>query len=273
VVSDDGGWRIADKSVKQVRSKRKGGERKLYTPRWMTPSGSSVEPIPGIIDLWLIDLDSAAPSVTDLLDKDERMRASRFVFSSDAQHFQAARGYLRLVLGKYLRCAPASIVFEYGQWGKPFLQAEAARHLAFNLAHSDGHALVAVGLTESLGVDIEAIRPFENWRDIAVSTFAPGEVKSLLALAQDTQLDGFFATWTRKEAIIKLRGEGLSADLKAFEVSTSPEPSDDLPRLIRPNSRLESIQLWTFRPTSRFWAAVAAPAAATDVKLRFWHLT
>jgi len=244
----------------------------LYTPKWTTTSGSCVAPTPGVIDLWLIDLDCAPPSITDLLDKDERMRASRFAFSSDARHFMAARGYLRLVLGKYLRCAPASIVFECGQWGKPFLQAAVARGLAFSLAHSDGHALVAVGLAESLGVDLEAVRPFENWRGVAISTFAPGETKSLLALAQDTQLDGFFATWTRKEAVIKLWGEGLSADLKTFEVSIDPETPTCLLKLIRPDSRLESIQLWAFRPMSRFWAAVAAPAAATDVKLRFWRL-
>ncbi len=244
----------------------------MDTPKWTTCSGSCAEPTPGVVDLWLIDLDSAASSITDLLDKEERMRAARFAFSKHARHFMAARGYLRLILGKYLRCAPASIAFRYGQWGKPFLQAATAQPLAFSLAHSDGHALVAVGLAESLGVDLEAVRPFENWRDVAISTFAPGEVESLLALDQDARLDGFFATWTRKEAIVKLWGEGLSADLKTFEVSTDPDTSTCLLNLPRTGGRFESIQLWAFRPLSRFWAAVAAPAAATDVKLRFWRL-
>jgi 4'-phosphopantetheinyl transferase len=249
-----------------------GGEHKLYTPGWMTTYGSEVKPIPGVIDLWLIDLDSAAPPISDLLDKDERTRTSRFVFPSDARHFAAARGYLRLVLGKYLHCAPDSMVFEYGQWGKPFLQLATAQRLAFNLAHSNGYALIAVGWAESLGVDIEAVRPIENWRDVAANTFAPGETKSLLALAEGIQLDGFFATWTRKEAIIKLWGEGLSADLKAFEVSTDPDSGTCHLKINRSDSRLENIQLSAFKPTPHFWAAIAVPAAATETTLRFWRL-
>jgi hypothetical protein len=67
---------------------------KLYAP---TTPELNVEALPGIIDLWLIDLTSVTPSTTGLLNKDERTRASRFSFLSDARHFEAARGYLRLV--------------------------------------------------------------------------------------------------------------------------------------------------------------------------------
>jgi 4'-phosphopantetheinyl transferase len=126
---------------------------------------------PPLFDVWLFDLDQNATSVIETLDE----RASRFIFPIDSRRYAAAHGYLRIVLAQYLQCEPSSITFEYGQWGKPALPTAITKRLSFNLAHSGGFALLAVGVTESIGVDLEFMRPFENWREVAGSTFAPGE--------------------------------------------------------------------------------------------------
>jgi 4'-phosphopantetheinyl transferase len=241
-----------------------------FTPQWATGSNLHAVPTATAIDIWLFDLDKDSTSLVETLDDEERSRASRFVFPVDARRYAAAHGYLRTVLANYLQCPPASITFERGRWGKPALPAAIAKSLSFNLAHSGGLALLAVGLSGSLGVDLELARPFANWREVAVSAFAPGEITSLDTQSEDVQLDGFFATWTRKEAIVKMWGQGLSADLKAFEVPTNPHCSNELLKLAQHGRTSESVRLWTFKPARDFWAALAAPLS-TDVELRFWR--
>jgi 4'-phosphopantetheinyl transferase len=56
--------------------------------------------------------------------------------------------------------------------------------------------------------------------------FSAGELAALRSLPPDGQLDAFFRCWTRKEAYLKACGEGLSRDLKSFDVSLIPgEPA------------------------------------------------
>ena len=154
--------------------------------------------------------------------------------------------------------------------GKPTLRAPAGEGLAFNLAHSGGQALITVGRTESLGIDIEVMRPMADWLDIANRTFAPGEVNALLSLPSHKQIDGFFVCWTRKEAIIKFWGEGLSVDLASFEVSLDTLVAARLIKLDRSGHDLSDIMLYTFKANLNSWAALAAPASSAIP--RFWLL-
>jgi 4'-phosphopantetheinyl transferase len=244
----------------------------MFTPAWTTVSyGTAVgSPVGTAIDVWSIDLDAAPETFGDLLDADERARADRFVFPVHSRRFIAARGHLRILLGTYLGCAPDAIAFHYGAWGKPALRAPAGEGLAFNVAHSDGQALIAIGRTEALGIDIEVMRPIADWLEIATRTFAPGEINALLSLPPYEQMDGFFACWTRKEAIIKLWGEGLSADLTSFEVSLEPRATPRLIKLERHGQDTNDVRLYAFKTDLNTWAALAAPANADSP--RFWLL-
>lgn len=243
----------------------------MFVPQWATVScPGAIGPVENAIDVWLIDLDAAPMDLGNLLDDDERARAGRFVFPVHSRRFTAARGYLRLLLGIHLGCPPEAVAFDYGVWGKPMLRPAANEGLAFNLAHSGGLALITVGRTEALGVDIELIRPLPDLLDLASRTFAPGEVNALLALPPDEQLDGFFACWTRKEAIIKFWGEGLSADLASFEVNLDPQPAARLIKLERRGQETSDLMLYTFKAGPNVWAALAAPANSASP--RFWQL-
>lgn len=246
----------------------------MITPVWTEVANLCEPPPPAAhaIDLWLVNLDDISPSLVDTLHKDERDRADRFVFAHDAHHFVAARGCLRHLLGMYLACPPTEVVFELGPWGKPALKGHDDVHLAFNLAHSGGHALIAIGRAESLGVDLEQIRAIDDWRSIATGTFAPGEARTILTMREAAQMDAFFVCWTCKEAVIKLWGEGLSADLASFEVVTDPDAPAGILSVTRPNVTAESIALWSFKATPQSWAALAAPSANGPFELRFWRL-
>lgn len=171
--------------------------------------------------------DSRRERLLQVLSEDELVRAGRFYFQRDHDRFVVARGLLRTILGHYLSTDPVCLKFEYGSHGKPSLAHEwCAQRIRFNLSHSGGLALYAIALEREVGVDIEQVRPDFGGPEIAKRFFSPREVATLLALPEEIRLEGFFHCWTRKEAYIKARGEGLTVSLSDFDVSFAPgEPA------------------------------------------------
>lgn len=184
------------------------------------------------VHLWRASLDCDASVLARLqttLSPDEMARADRFVFSTDRNHFVAARGILRELLGTYLTLPPATLEFRYGNHGKPELDVRTSDSvLQFNLSHSGGLAIYAFSLGRRLGVDVEEIRPKLAGEDIARRYFAAREVEELQALAPPLRPEGFFLCWTRKEAYVKAHGAGLSLPLDSFTVSLTPGRAADL---------------------------------------------
>jgi len=166
--------------------------------------------------LWRLDLDAAhGEAATVVLSEEERARAARFHFESDRHRFIAARAALRRILAAYLDRAPADLVFSLGRHGKPALENLG---LEFNLSHSGGCGLLAVTRGRRVGVDLERVRSEFAGEDIARRFFASAEVEALAATKPDEYVTAFFRCWTRKEAYVKARGDGLSLALDRFEV-------------------------------------------------------
>jgi 4'-phosphopantetheinyl transferase len=184
----------------------------------------------GEVHVWRASLDHSSSQVDrfrETLDCDERSRADRFCFSRDRERFIVARGVLRALLGRYLNRAPESLAFSYGTHGKPVLDSESdADAIRFNLSHSHGTALYAVTRGREIGVDLEFIRSDLEAEQIAERFFSHSENVTLRALPLRLRKYAFFLCWTRKEAYIKARGEGLSMPLDQFDVSLIPgEPA------------------------------------------------
>ena len=159
-----------------------------------------------------------------LLGTEERVRADRFHFARDHDQFIITRGALRCILAYYLDLTPRDVRFRYGSYGKPALDTDQnAADLRFNLSHTESLALLAVAPKRELGIDVERVRAGMAREGIAERFFAPVEVAALRALPAHRQDDAFFACWTRKEAYVKARGEGLSIPLDQFVVSLAPD--------------------------------------------------
>ena len=62
-----------------------------------------------------------------------------------------------------------------------------------------------------IGVDIERLRPLSDMDALAERVFSAAERAALAAVPPDRRVEAFFAGWTRKEAYIKARGEGIAA--------------------------------------------------------------
>lgn len=171
------------------------------------------------VDLWIWPLNQPADRHAALrahLSADEALRASRFLRQTDRLHFEAARGRMREILAEVTSIPPASLQLGTGPHGKPFLEGGPE----FNLSHSAGWAALAVTADTPVGIDIEKLRDME--RDVARRFFSPAEVTALETLDPDSWQDGFFRCWTRKEAVVKALGTGLTTPLDAFDVTLRP---------------------------------------------------
>lgn len=160
-------------------------------------------------------------SLSLLLAPDELGRAARFHFRRDRDNFIAARGTLRVILARYLGVRPGQLEFRYTAYDKPSLAPESGGggDVRFNLSHSHDLALYAFTLGREVGIDLEHTRPQEELDAIAGRFFSAPEISALRALPADLRLEAFYNCWTRKEAYIKARGEGLSFPLDCFAVS------------------------------------------------------
>ena len=158
-----------------------------------------------------------------ILAPDEGARADRFHFERDRVRFVAARAILRTILGRYLGVEPSQVLLGYGPQGKPRLagQYEPAG-LCFNVTHSHTLALYAIVRERPVGVDVERIRTDLGFEEMADRFFSPTEVAELRALPAYEQVDAFFRCWTRKEAYLKARGDGLTVPAHQFSVPLQP---------------------------------------------------
>ena len=208
------------------------------------------------VHLWQATLDDQlVESLEPVLSPDEISRANRFHFAKDRNHYIAARGLLRKLLAAYLGVGGAELQFLYAEKGKPFLKENQHGSINFNLAHSYGKAIYAFSQRRELGVDLEFIRDDLADEKIAERFFSPAEIKALQVVPAELRKQAFFNCWTRKEAYIKARGEGLSMPLDEFDVSLTPgEPA----ALLRNHKDAREVSRWTMRSISVAPGYVAA---------------
>src|ERR1051326_3757481 len=158
----------------------------------------------GRVDLWRVQLE-APLSCEDVLSMDEVKRANAFVLAEDRNRYVAAHSALHAILASYLSIRPALVQLEYDHRGRLSIRNSGGPRL--NLTHAGEWALFAVSRRQEVGVDIERIQPFERVSAVAERYFTPAE-RDQIRVAPDPATR-FFTYWTRKEAILKLTGDGL----------------------------------------------------------------
>lgn len=178
------------------------------------------------VHVWRADLQQP-PELQEtylgLLDQDERARAARFHFEQHRRRFVLSRGFLRILLGRYLQMEPERVRFTYGPYGKPSLLDEhGASRLRFNASHSHELAVYAFVQEHEIGVDVEYVKEDFATEDIGRHFFSADEVETLTGLPAAERTAAFFRCWTRKEAYIKALGSGLSHPLDEFDVTLAP---------------------------------------------------
>ncbi len=221
--------------------------------------------VPGEVHLWRIELDGdarACAALRSALSAEERERAERFRFAELRERWMVAHGALRSILAAYEGCDPGELEFEKGLQGKPAL-THTMSALSFNLAHTDHLAMVAVTAGARIGVDAEAVRAGIEAEELSRHYFAPAEVAEILAMPEDERVAAFYRCWSRKEALVKAVGGGLSLALDRFQVNVrGNEPA----QLVRAKGELSGC--WSLLDVSETGVAAAIAVEGQSPVLR-----
>lgn len=221
------------------------------------------------VHLWQVDVAAVAdgePRFLEILCSEEQARAARFHFARDRRRFAATRALLRILLASYVGAEPRALVLSYSSKDKPFLNSQNPNAaVEFNVSHSGELALLTFTRGRAVGVDVEKIRENLDPSMIARRYFSSNEQQQLAALDPSERCPGFFRCWTRKEAYIKARGDGLSLLLDSFDVSLAPR---DQNALLASRAGEADITMWSLQDLQ----VAEGYAAALCVHGRGWSL-
>jgi len=170
------------------------------------------------VHVWVLNealIDPVSSTLVHTLSPDERQRARAYRRERNRNDFIARRSLLRWLIGGYLACDPASLRFGVTPFGKPALQWPHAAGFAFSVSHTDGMILLAFAWNCRVGVDVERRIDGLDVACIGQGIFSPIEEAALDPPRLDSAAT-FLSIWTRKEALLKALGVGLSGEPNAY---------------------------------------------------------
>jgi len=224
--------------------------------------------------VWRILLSQSEDVVRTLegyLSMDELRRADRYRRELDRCRYVVAHGVLRELLADYTAQTPRDVSFGYTAAGKPFLMDDQGeQRLRFTLSHSGEWAVVALALSTEVGIDIEQIDLDVSVEAVAERFFSRNESEVLREVPPEQRTAAFFAAWTRKEAYVKARGEGISDRLRKFSISINPE---QIPVLLTDSTDPCASLRWRLYDLDiahGYAAALAAEGATRQIHIMSW---
>ncbi len=219
------------------------------------------------LHVWRATL-NVSPSLTcrleSTLNADEKERAEKFLVPQARERFVASRGILRQLLATYLEIEPEKVEFVYGPQGKPSLSPVHNSKVCFSVSHSREMGLFAFANCGEVGVDIEQVKPDFRGMEIASHFFSSEEIAALAKLPPELGVEAFFGCWTRKEAYVKARGQGLSIPLRSFTISFA-----DSKQLLRDETGV-AWSCCALEPAPGFAGAVVAVGENWSLKCWQW---
>jgi len=176
----------------------------------------------GEVQIWRADVTGMAgdPDIyIHHLSPDEVERAARYKAGQVRVQFVAARACLRVLLGRLMHLRPSEVPIAPTAYGKPELPPECGERLFFNVAHSRETVLIALCREGRVGVDLEYLDRRTDALDIAGNYFTTEEFRQIEGAGGAAERQrAFFRCWTRKEAVVKADGRGLSIPLSSIAV-------------------------------------------------------
>lgn len=219
-------------------------------------------PEEGEVHIWKFELDVESPMLANfsaLLSPDEIRRAREYKIGSIQKRFIVGRATLRSILGSYLGLEPSKLEITYTENGKPELPDSALR---FNLSNSDALAILAVS-QDAVGVDLERIRVIDSADAIARSHLTSLEREGYFMLPSEQRSEALLCILSRKEAIVKAWGIGLSVPLEEIEVGLGKPSAEVLYKFERP------LKLYDLKFESGYIGALAT-SERVRVMIRNW---
>lgn len=148
--------------------------------------------------------DAQVESMLSLVPEPRRSEALRFRHTFG--RFACLKSYLMLAELLGTEFGVGKFRVEVGEHGKPYLTDYP--HIHFNISHCQ-KAIAVVVSDQPVGIDVESFRHFGNGLlDKTMNSAEKAEI-----LASEVPEEVFAAYWTRKEAVFKLIGTGITDDL------------------------------------------------------------
>jgi len=138
----------------------------------------------------------------DLLPEKELAKAVRYVREADRKRYIADKYFLRSLLSGIISIPAREIEFNHTADKKPFIDG-----VEFNVSHSGNYILTAIG-SRPIGIDLELVNPDFEFEPLLPNNFSEDEVAYIAGKAVN-----FYQLWTRKEALLKATGEGITNNL------------------------------------------------------------
>jgi 4'-phosphopantetheinyl transferase len=164
-------------------------------------------------ELWLVDLEAAAPALEAVerdvprLSADNRSRAGRLSDPRERRHRLAVYVALRVVLERVGGVGVRGQRFIRASGGKPRLRAAGP---AFSLAHTGSLALIGVAQSQAIGVDLEETRSLAMSRRRREEILAVGAGLASRSTGDAGSDAAVLQAWCRLEAYAKAKGQGIA---------------------------------------------------------------
>jgi 4'-phosphopantetheinyl transferase len=139
---------------------------------------------------------------------EEQCKANSFRNLNDQHRYITSHYLLRRILAAYLGCHTQDIKFRKNKYGKLYLLDK--DNIYFNMSHTQDVVSFILSSKNEVGIDLEYIDSYFEWESIARNYLTPEELIYLESIPKVEKIKGFYHLWTRKEALLKAIGTGLS---------------------------------------------------------------
>ncbi len=212
------------------------------------------------IDVWRVNINDIGDDIQDfveILSPDEIARANIYNLSKDRRHFIISRAILRILLSSYIGQQPADITFSYTENLKPILNSRRKSPVCFNVSHSHELILYAISYGESVGIDVEYVRPTLDLDSDALAKrfFSSSEYEYLNLLPIEKRREEFIRIWVTKEAYLKAVAKGIS-DIERIK-TIIPKDKSLILKLKEGNKDLDVWEIRQFEPEKGYIASIA----------------
>jgi 4'-phosphopantetheinyl transferase len=185
----------------------------------------------------------------EILSKKELAKSLRYIRKADRERYIAGKYFLRSLLSEIMSISAGEIEFNYTADKKPFIIG-----VEFNVSHSGNYVVTAIG-KERVGIDIELVNLDFDFEPLLPNNFSNDEA----AFIKDKAAN-FYQLWTRKEALLKATGEGITNNL------------DKVPCLGQTGSQNNTdYSLTSFTVDDNYIACLATPVTETNVTILFYE--
>lgn len=185
-----------------------------------------------------------------ILPATEIAKAKRYQNLTNQHQFVLGRYFLRSLLAKFSGLPPNQIEIHFDTNKKPYTSG-----ILFNISHAANRLLIAIS-PKTIGIDVEFLNAATDYASILPDSFTKAEQDFILQ--SNPRLDYFFTLWTRKEALLKATGEGLTDNLNQINCLAG--------NISRQN---QNLKLFSFKLDNQYISSLASADDAGN--FAFWQ--